>query len=444
MSPTDRPTQALQREQGGHAQGLPKVVHVSTYDHAGGAARATYRLHAGLRQRGVDSTLFVRDAITTDASTVRFEPTNAFLGRVERRVRREYIQRRLGPSMHVASDRFEPFRIDRSEYGSDVVVQLPPHHILNLHWIADFVDYRAFFQSVPTTTPIVWTLHDMNAFTGGCHYDLGCGRYRSHCGECPQLRRSGPHDLSRNIWQRKKALFDGLPLNRLHLVAPSAWLADEVAHSPLLGRFPVSVIPYGLDLTVFMPRDRRSGRAVFGVPQDAMVVLFVADGLPLIRKGFEILIEALEQIKSRIPDICLVGVGHNSPTIGARLPHVSVGPIKSDRLLSHLYSAADVLVVPSVQDNFPNTVLEAMACGTPTVGFAVGGIPEMIQHDQTGFLVQPQQPSDLGAAVLQLLRNRELPAIREQCRRTALQQFSLEQQATCYAELYRRLLSRPL
>ena len=148
--------------------------------------------------------MFVRDASMPDASTVRFVPTTAFRGRVARRLRREYIRRLLVPSMHGASNRFGPFRIDRSEYGSDVVTQLPPHHLLNLHWIADFVDYRAFFRSVPTSTPIVWTLHDMNAFTGGCHYDLGCERYRSQCGDCPQLQRSGPHDLSRQIWQRKK------------------------------------------------------------------------------------------------------------------------------------------------------------------------------------------------------------------------------------------------
>ena len=206
----------------------------------------------------------------------------------------------------------------------------------------------------------------------------------------------------------------------------------------------MSVIPYGLDLTIFAPRDRPSARAIFGIPQDARVVLFVADGLPLKRKGFEILIEALEQIKSRMPAICLVGVGHNSPLIGPHLSHVSVGHIKNDRWLSHLYSAADVLVVPSLQDNFPNTILEAMACGTPTVGFAVGGIPDMIQHGQTGLLVRPADPADLGGAVLELLKDREQSVIREQCRRTALQHFSLEQQATRYAELYGRLLNRPV
>ena len=429
----------------GHEARSTKVVHLSTFDIAGGAARAAYRLHSGLRKAGVESSMFVREARTKDRSVVRFEPTNTFWGRAERRIRREQIQRKLRPSIHPVSERFEPFRIDRSEYGTDVFSQLPAHDIVNLHWVADFVDYPSFLGALSTGRRVVWTLHDMNAFTGGCHYDLGCGRYLSQCGECPQLRAPATNDLSSEIWKRKKSLFDRLPEDQIHFATPSSWLAEEVKRSPILGRFPLSVIPYGLDLRDFAPRDVGSAREVFGIPREAKVILFVADGLPLFRKGFEVLMQVLEHIKARIPRLHLVTVGHNSPDLGHRIPHTSLGHVNNDRLLSNIYSAADLLVIPSLQDNLPNTVLESMACGTPAVGFDVGGIPDMVQHGRTGLLVPPYEATALGAAMLELLQNPERrSAFGENCRQVALQHFSLEQQASRYYELYRHLLSNPV
>jgi glycosyltransferase involved in cell wall biosynthesis len=421
-----------------------KVVHLSTYDTVGGAGRAAYRLHTGLRQAGIRSCMFVREARTRDNSVITFEPTSTFLGRIERRLRREQIQRKLHRSVHTKNERFEPFRIDRSEYGTDLVSQLPAFDVVNLHWVADFVDYPSFFEPMSTVKRIVWTLHDMNAFTGGCHYDLGCGRYLSRCAQCPQLQSQELNDLSSQIWDRKKALFDRLPPDRLHIAAPSSWLADEVKRSPVLNRFPVSVIPYGVDLKDFAPRNKQSARDVFGIPQQAKVVLFVADGLPLFRKGFETLIESLERIAPRIPNLYLVGVGHHSPPSSLRVPYINLGYVNNDRLLSNIYSAADVLVIPSVQDNLPNTVLESMACGTPTIGFAVGGIPDMIQHGKTGLLVEPYNTSAFGVAVTELLKNSERQStLSANCRRAAVQRYSLDRQASRYYQLYTQLLKTP-
>lgn len=243
-----------------------KVVHLSTYDVAGGAARAAYRLHDGLRRVGIDSSMVVREARTSDGSVIRFEPATTFCKRAERRIRREHIERKLRPAIPPDSHTVEPFRTDRSEYGTDILSKLPPYDILNLHWIADFVDYPSFFGAFSKNTRVVWTLHDMNAFTGGCHYDLGCGRYLRQCGDCPQLVAAGPNDLSHEIWTRKKSLFDQLSAEQIHFATPSTWLAEKVRCSPILGRFPVSVIPSGLDLTEFSPRDVGRAREVFGIP----------------------------------------------------------------------------------------------------------------------------------------------------------------------------------
>lgn len=417
------------------------VVHLSTYDVAGGAARAAYRIHRGLRGAGIQSVMFVREARSRDASIVTFEPTRKLLGRLGRRFRRERMRREL---QHCATaDNVEPFRLDRSEYGTDLAVNLPRADIVNLHWVVDFVDYPSFFETLPDTTPIVWTLHDMNPFTGGCHYDLGCGRYLSRCHGCPQLQSEQKDDLSSRIWDRKKAMFARLNPERLHIATPSAWLANEVRRSPILSRFPVTIIPYGIDPQHFSPRHRESAREVFGIPQKARTVLFVADGLPLVRKGFAALSEALNRVAHRIPNATVICVGHNDPPPGLRIPWIHLGYIQNDRLLSNIYSAADVFVIPSLQDNLPNTVLEAMACGTPVVGFDVGGIPEMVQHGRTGLLVQPNDAAQLGDAIVQLLTDADQrDRLGRNSRRAAVHRFSPARQAAQYYDLFRTLLRR--
>ncbi|MEX5217606.1 MAG: glycosyltransferase family 4 protein [Nitrospiraceae bacterium] len=427
-----------------HGDHSLRVVHLSTFDVMGGAARAAYRLNAGLREAGVRSSMFVREARTKDDSVVvAFQPTRSVLGRVERRIRRIHIERRMRDSIRVKGKEFEPFRVDRSEYGMDVVSQLPPCDILNLHWVIDFLDYPSFFESMPEGMRMVWTLHDMNPFTGGCHYDLGCGRYLTRCHQCPQLESHHDNDLAAQIWDRKKALFERIGSDRLHIATPSSWLAEEVKRSPLFSHFDVSVIPNGVDLESFAPRNKQSARDVFGIPQTAKVVLFVADGLPLHRKGFRTLAEALERVSQRVPNVCVVCVGHNDPPPGLRVPWIHLGYVSNDRLLSNIYSAADVFVIPSVQDNLPNTVLESMACGTPVVGFAVGGIPDMIQHGKTGLLAPPSDAVSLGAAITELLKNTERRlTFSANCRRVAVHRYSLARQAIRYHELYQELVEK--
>ncbi len=421
-----------------------KIVHLSTYDVAGGAGRAAYRLHTGLRHAGVRSSMFVREARTKDDSIVTFEPTQKFWGRVGRRIRREEIRRDLSPSISADNTQFEPFRSDLSEYGGDVISQLPTCDVINLHWIVDFVDYPSFFGAIPKDKRVVWTLHDMNAFTGGCHYDLGCGRYLSRCSQCPQLHSDETHDLSTMIWDRKKALFGRINPDQLHIATPSSWLADEVKRSPILNRFPVSVIPYGVDLEDFAPRNQQSARDVFGIPQNARVVLFVADGLPLYRKGLGTLGEALERLAQRMPNLFLICVGHNDPPLGLRVPWMHLGFVNNDRLLSNIYSAADVFVIPSLQDNLPNTVLESMACATPVVGFEVGGIPDMVQHGTTGLLAKPHDAQALAHAINELLKNPQRRSLLSaNCRRVAVHRYSLARQATRYYQLYKQLLASP-
>ena len=266
-----------------HPDGEPRmrIVHLSTYDVTGGASRAAYRIHSGLRQAGVHSSMLVRESRTKDQSVITFDPPQTLYRRVARRIRREQIQRNLHRSIRAGNRKFEPFRHDCSEYGTDIIAQIPDCDVVNLHWVVDFLDYPSFFETLPDRKRLVWTLHDMNPFTGGCHYDLGCGRHLTRCHQCPQLHSQEVDDLSTQIWDRKKALFERINPDRLHIATPSSWLADEVKRSPLLNHFPVTVIPNGINLEDFAPRNKQSARDVFGIPQQSKLVLFYADGLPL-------------------------------------------------------------------------------------------------------------------------------------------------------------------
>jgi glycosyltransferase involved in cell wall biosynthesis len=319
---------------------------------------------------------------------------------------------------------------------------MPECDIVHLHWIAGgFVDYWEFFCGISPRVPIVWTLHDMNPFTGGCHYDLGCGRFAGKCGSCPQLGSQDPGDLSRRIWTDKSDVFARIAASRLHVVTPSQWLAREVERSSLLQRFPRSVIPYGLDLETFAPKNRVHARELLGLPVDAKIILFVADGLDNRRKGFPLLIEALSGLHG-IGGLMLLSVGNGHAEGTLKVPWIHLGPLSQDRMLPAVYSAADIFVIPSLQDNLPNTVLESMASGTPVIGFAVGGIPDMVRPGVSGTLVEPENVAALRVAVEDLLNSpAQLDRMGSNCRQIVEEEYCLERQARRYEALYTGLVT---
>ena len=334
------------------------------------------------------------------------------------------------------------FSEDRTPFHEDACRQMPETELINLHWVAGFLDLGAFFDWLPARMPLVWTLHDMATFTGGCCHDMGCGKFTQQCGACPQLGSSDESDLTRAVWRRKQKYYSALDARRFHIVTPSRWLEQEVKRSPLLSRFPRSVIPYGLDLEVFKARDRRFSREVLGIPQEAKVILFVSNGLHVHLKGFRHLIGALEGMdsSSRIFLLCL-GSG-SSPKL-ERFPHAHITSMTDDRSLSMLYSAADVFVLPSLIDNLPNTMLEALACGTPVVGFAAGGIPEGVRPGVTGLLAKTGDSAELRSAILELLGNDAKRAeMSANCRRIALAEYDLSVQTSRYVKLYTEMLRR--
>jgi glycosyltransferase involved in cell wall biosynthesis len=393
----------------------------------------------GLRRVGVDSTMLVEERKTDDPHVTRYRPPEDLVSRLRRRVRRSAIDRDAARYSNRPAT-LDWFSDDRTPHGQQLATQVAPCDVVTLHWVAGFVDYEGFFPAMRRRgIPLVWRLADMNAFTGGCHYDDQSGKFVQQCGACHQLGSSDPHDLSHLIWLRKQRALSCLDGDGLHLVGTSRWISGEAKRSSLMGRFPATIIPNGLDVGDFAPRDKKFSREFFDLPPQAKVVLFAADTAATVRKGFAYLAEALQGMTG-VPDLLLVSVGGGEPKI-AGVPHRHLGRIKDDRVLSLAYSAADVYAIASLQESFGQTVTEAMACGTPVAAFASGGIVDMVRPGITGELAPTKDVPALRAAVKNLLTDpQRLAMMSENCRRVVLAEYSLDVQARAYLALYQSLV----
>jgi glycosyltransferase involved in cell wall biosynthesis len=384
--------------------------------------------------------MLVQNRQSVDPLVIRFQPPKNPLVRLRRGIKQRYLA--WAQASFVRAPGASLFSDDRSANNADVLGQMPPSDIVNLHWVAGFFDYREFFRKLPTRLPVVWTLHDMNPFTGGCHFDGGCGKFAERCGACPQLGSNDPKDLSAQVWKRKRQAFASLSVEDVHLVTPSRWLQGEVSKSTLMSKFRCTAIPNALDTELFQPREQGAARKLLGIPADSAVILFLADWAGEERKGFDLLVEALKPFRND-RRVYLLAAGRELPAhdLGPQL--VTTGYLTGEKQLSWVYSAADVFVLPSLQDNLPNTALEALSCGVPVVGFDVGGIPEIVREGETGLLVPGKDVAGLRAAITSVVEDKEMRVrMAEAGRRYAVANYGLEIQARRYLELYTELVAR--
>lgn len=408
-----------------------KSLLLSTYDIQGGAARAAYRLHQGLQTIGVDSQILTANQTSDDPQVIgsrsKLEKTIAFLRPgIDSLPLARYRQR--------TGDRYSLAWLPETRVQQ--IDGLKPD-IVNLHWIGSGFFRLESLKKIKQ--PIVWTIHDMWAFTGGCHYTDGCDRYLNQCGACPQLGSRSKGDLSHWNWKRRGRVFKQLDLT---IVAPSQWLTDCAKQSPLLCDHRIETIPYGLDLTTYQPYEKTRVRSLLKLPQDKPLILFGAsDATSDRRKGFHLLAKALQQLRLMeweiLPEIVIFGASHGQLDCG--FPVHYLGVLQDDLTLALAYSAADVFVAPSIQDNLPNTVLESIACGTPAVAFAIGGMPDLIESGQTGYLAQPFDTADLAKGIQWVLTTSE--PLGHKARQRAEQRFGLKRQAETYQNLFESLLA---
>lgn len=395
-------------------------MHINESDVSGGAARSAYRAHEGLRRAGHRSRMLVGRKLGVDPDVRRLKRSAAWravdrpFGALTEALDLQYV---LYPSSFAVA--WDPWLREAD------VVQL---HLTHGHYFS-----HTALPLISRRRPVVWELHDMFAVTGHAAYTYDCDRWLHGCGSCPYMREYPPlrRDTTALLWRIKRAAY---ARSRLTLVAPSRWLADIARVSPLLGRFTTHHIPYGLDTDVFRPRPQAEARRRLGLPAGGRLVLFAAARLDEPRKGLDLLADAVARLGGIEFELAVVGSADAPPL--PRPAHM-LGTLATEEQMADAYAAADVFVLPTRADNLPNALLESIACGTPCVAFAVGGVPEIVREGVTGYPARPEDPADLAAGIRLLLDDDELRSrLRSSCREVAEDEYRSDLQARRLGELY--------
>jgi len=410
-----------------------KVTHICHSGWKGGAARSAARLHTGLRVLGVDSKFVVQESTPGLEAVEEVGPPPPVRGWLWRFFENHGIHGNRTP----LSNSFFSAPVPGGDVPSTRAIR--EAGVIHLHWVAHQLTPASFAKLAQSPRPIVWTLHDQRAFTGGCHFSAGCLGFETSCAPCPQLRDDPCHVPSRVLAQQRTAL----PPGRVVIASPSRWLADCARRSALFAGSRIEVIPYGVDTDAFAPMDRAAARAELGLPPDGFQILFGADHGMEKRKGAAELAAALRELAREPGSLRLLCFGRPAEILESTgLPLHSLGYLEGDAALRRAYSAANVFVLPSLEDNLPNTMLETLACGTPVAGFAIGGLPDVVVDGKNGRLARGCDPMALAAAL------RDLAADPRRCAEMGTEgasmmreRFQLHHQAERYRDLYATLES---
>lgn len=410
----------------------PRIVELATNDTLGGAARSAYRLHLGLRSLGVDVRMLARWKHSNDPSVVQLDDRFVDEDRLvaDRATRDRWVRdNRTELSDTLFSLGHFSIDVGRHPLVADA-------EILHLHWVANFLGPAAFASIAALDRPIVWTLHDEWAYTGGCHYTASCERFTRGCSACPQLREDPLRLVERFFQERRDAWRDA----NLTVVTPSRWLADQARKSTVLGHHDVRVIPYGLDTTTFAPPSpeaKRVFRVRHGIPRDAFVLAFGVDRIGERRKGYHHLVRAIGECASNLRNVHLVRFGDPSDAPPLDLPTTDLGSINNDAALALAYGSADAFVLPTLEDNLPNGVLEALACATPVIAYATGGVPDVIADGVNGWLAPTGRVDELAARIASAASDADSARrMGLNGRLAVLRDHTLQAQALQYLRLY--------
>lgn len=409
------------------------VLHLAQSDTEGGANKAAFRLHKTLQQLGLRSTFHVGRKHRDDPSVVSARLPGVgifasdFAAFLNALVLRSYPHRMGTP--------FSPMQLS---YGRISRGLLAKSDVVCLHWIAGA--FLSGNQLATINKPIVWRLSDIWPFSGGCHYPGNCFGFEQSCGTCPQLGSSSIHDLSRRGIRQREQGYRNLDLT---IAAPSRWIADLACKSHLFAGRRIEHIPTGIDLRIFRPQEQITARQRLGLPTEGRLLMFGALGAtndP--RKGYGFLRKTIEHLAAEeIRDLtCVIFGGDSGPgTPLAHFPVYQLGRINNEDKLALAYSAADVFIAPFIEDNLPNVVLEAIACGTPVAAFAAGGIPEAIEHERNGYLAPVGNAVELARGVSWLLNRAGQTNMRLTARAIAEARFDIRVCAARYRALFEEL-----
>jgi glycosyltransferase involved in cell wall biosynthesis len=420
-----------------------KVVHINTYDGNGGAGRACLRLNNALLDQGVDSRVVVHYKFGKNPAVLTFN-TTAFQKAYTAAIivlERLWAKRLLKPMKRT------PFSF--TWFGRSVI-----HHpdvkaadVIHLHWVNhSFLNPAHLAELAKLNKPIVWTFHDSNAFTGGCHVRYTCDHFVRQCGYCPLLKKADADDASHKIWLQKHEAYQQL---KFSIIAPSSWMLNSVLMSSLMQDKPALQIPNTLETNIFKPTDKVQAKKQLGLPEDKFI--FLTGFMPSrkdLHKGTSYLLESLEMLKERMgvnaQQIELVVFGNRN---AKDIPDFSfktsfLGTINDDAKLAMCYAAADAFLIPSLEDNLPYTVMESLSCGTPVVAFTTGGIPDMVQHLQNGYLAEYRSAKSFADGMEWAINHGDPKALQKQSRQTVMDKFAESVIAQKHIQLYQQLVSK--
>lgn len=419
-----------------------KVLLVNTSGLAGGAAIAASRLLAALNNNGAEAKMLVADNGGSDNPNIVSLPRRW-------RYKWSFLWERFAVFARQNFSKKHLFDIDPAMMGVDITntPEFREADVVHLHWVNQgFLSLKGIGRILASGKPVVWTMHDMWPFTGVCHNAVTCDKYNSECGNCQLLVHHGDRDLANTTWKRKQALWNKYP--NLTFVACSKWLAQTAAGSSLLAGKTVTDIVNPIDSRIYAPGDKTAARREMGLPAEGKrLILFVAYNVQSPIKGLAFLKQALELLAGRRPELKeqlgLVLVGKGSETLGDSFPTdvYPMGLVSDERTKVQLYRAADVLAITSRQENLPNTIVEAKACGLPVIGTRVGGIPQMIDSGTDGRLVDTGDTEGLAEAIEWTLCEADLNKMAEINRADVLAKYSEEAVAAKYMECYKKALA---
>ena len=413
------------------------ILILNTSERTGGAAIAANRLMKALIDSGINVQTLVLNKQTSDKNIISIQ--SSFIKK--KLARFNFLWERWVIFVHNRFSRKNLFKVSIANSGFDISGHplVKSADIIHIHWINQgFLSLENIAKLIHSGKPVVWTLHDMWAGTGICHYPGDCGKYKSGCSDCPFLLGKTVRDLSHKVFTLKKKL----DLNRITYAGCSCWIANEAKKSALLQNAFITNIPNPIDTTVFKPGNKTDIRQKRGLPVNRKLVLFAAAKLSDTRKGMSYLVEAGRYLQQRNIEIVFMGGkidGNLLHTVS--LPVHSLGYLHTPADTASAYAACDVFVTPSLEDNLPNTVMEAMACGTPCVGFNTGGIPEMIDHKINGYLAKYQDAKDLADGIDWILFEADYQQLSQNAHRKVIDCYSEKIVAMQYTELYKNAVN---
>jgi glycosyltransferase involved in cell wall biosynthesis len=423
-----------------------KILLLNTDDFTGGAAIACRRLLKALRTHtDVQAQMLVQESKSGQEGIIQLN--NSWFAKKKAFLR--FVWERLYFLIYEKNKEVR-FSFNPAKFGTDISDNqyVTDSDIVHLHWINfGFLSIDSLRKLAQTNKPIVWTLHDMWAFTGGCHHSRDCENYQKSCGNCEQfLKNPSSTDLSNQIWQEKMDVFSKANLT---IITCSEWLGNRASKSSLFQNVRVEAIPNPIDIEVFRPIDKKVARKKFNLDEDKKYILFAAMRVDAVGKGFAYFQEALLVISNQLlvkgnsnSDIEILIFGQAQSSDFEELPFkVNIlGRLSDLETIAHAYSAASVFVIPSLEENLPNTIMESMACGTPVVGFEVGGIPEMIEHKQTGYLAKYKSSENLAKGIYWTLFDSDYQVLANNSRQKVVDNYSEKVVAERYKKVYQSLV----